>query len=557
MIKNTVEMNQKPPKIWSYQQQLSTFPLQGITAGQLLENAAKKYPDRLAVISAYQSKSITFGELLTQADRFAAGLMNIGIAKGDYVAIWAPNSIEWVIVSLGCARGGFVLAQLNHSYKSNELLYSVNKVGIKALVCGCNSVKQNYYSILKQVDDRMFQTKETLPKVKSAKMESLQFVISLTDNEGTIPYNDVFSQATATTLKYIKNNQYKLSMDDPLNIQFTSGSTGNPKAALLSHHNVVNNSYSIGRRFGMHEKHHSICVSVPFFHTFGTTVGIFCALNFGATLVLPYNYYDPKQCFQTIAQHKCSIIYGTPTMYVDLIAQQKQLNIEILPEIICTGGAPYTKQLINDVFERLKPKYIVNVYGMTEGSAVMYQSNRQSENIKIFLGDHIEAKVIDENGIIVPIGTPGELCVRGYNTMIGYYNDDDLTSKTFMKNRWLRTGDKFVMYDDLSGQVIGRIKDIIIRGGENIHPKEIEDYISTHPSILNVVGLPHVRLGEEICACVRLEDNMIITLDEIKDFCKQHMAHYKIPSKMHIVNEFPKTTSGKIQKFKLVQQLTQ
>lgn len=196
--------------------------MQGITAGQLLENAAKKYPDRLAVISAYQSKSITFGELLTQADRFAAGLMNIGIAKGDHVAIWAPNSIEWVIVSLGCARGGFVLAQLNHSYKSNELLYSVNKVGIKALVCGCNSVKQNYYSILKQVDDRMFQTKETLPKVKSAKMESLQFVISLTDNEGTIPYNDVFSQATATTLKYIKNNQYKLSMDDPLNIQFTS-----------------------------------------------------------------------------------------------------------------------------------------------------------------------------------------------------------------------------------------------------------------------------------------------------------------------------------------------
>ncbi|KAB0802824.1 hypothetical protein PPYR_05010 [Photinus pyralis] len=364
--------------------------------------------------------------------------------------------------------------------------------------------------------------------------------------------------ANETSIREIRANQQHVTPESLANIQFTSGTTGQPKAATVTHHNVVNNSLSVGKRNELDTKHHKICVQVPFFHTYGYTITIGAAVSYGATMVVPSSTYNSLQNLRAIKQENCTVIHGTPTMYVDLVNVQLQHNEKIFPEIAVSGGAPCSPELFKKMKRHLNVKKMKSVYGLTEVTAVAFQSTPLDDEDKVLntvghVGDNLEVKVVDEENNVVPSGTPGELCVRGYSAMVGYWEDKEKTAEMIDDRRWLKTGDQFILDKDGYGRIVGRIKDMINRAGENIFPKEIEDLLYTHPDILeaHVIGLAHERLGEEVCACVKVQDGAELTLEAITEFCRGKLAKFKIPSQLRIVDEFPKTQSGKIQKFLL------
>ncbi|KAJ8968063.1 hypothetical protein NQ314_002502 [Rhamnusium bicolor] len=485
----------------SYLHNVGKEPLRPLTFGLLLEDTVQKHGDKCAIISTHQNKKFSYSEVLHQADRLAAGLINIGFQNGDRVGIWAPNLIEWYIANMACARAGFVMVAINPAYQPKEMEYCIKK-----LVFALN-------------------TFEDLKNALSQHLNEYVFI-----SRGTHNFNEILDLADAKSIKLIKNNQDNIKIDDPCNIQFTSGTTGQSKAAVVSHFNMVNNGFYVGKRNELGKKHHKICVQVPLFHAFGTVITISASLNYGSTLMLP-----------------------SPIL-------KKARKENISPEIAVTGGAICSPQLFKDMLEVLNLKKVKSVYGLSETTAVVFQSlydddQRKSTSTVGYIQDHIEAKVVDANDKIVPIGAPGELCLRGYSVMLGYWEDEEKTKETIGPHKWLRTGDQFIIDENGYGKVVGRLKEMIIRGGENIFPREIEDFLNTHSDILetHVIGLPHERLGEEVCACVRLKEDRTITLDEIKKYCKGNIAHFKIPSVLVIVDNFPKTASGKIQKFKLIE----
>lgn len=546
----------------SYIHNVGTEPLRSLTLGKLLEQSAKKYGDRKAIISRAQNQTLTFREVLEQADKFAAGLTKIGVNIGDRVGIWAPNIIEWYITDMACARGGFILVNLNPAYQVSEIQYCINKVGLKSIVCPDKFKKQNYYDILNEASDSI--SKSEPGRIKCKNMPTLESVIICSDKSlrGTFNYQEIIGFATEAGIQNISTIQDEIDPDDAGHIQFTSGTTGQPKAAIQTHFNMVNNSYFIGKRMELSKKHHTICVQNPFFHGFGTNITINAALNHGATIVVPAPGYDPKKSLEAIRDEKCTMIHGTPTMYVDLVNVQKNRNENINPEIALTGGATCSPHLFKEMKEMLNLKKVKSVFGLTETTAVSFQSLEDDDEYKStatvgYVGEHLEVKVVDEKGRIVPRGVPGELYIRGYNITNGYWQDDEGTKALIGADRWLRTGDQFVLEEDGYGRIIGRLKEMLIRGGENIVPREIEDVLNTHPDILetHVIGLPHERLGEEVCAVIRLKENASLTLDNLKLYCKGKIAHFKIPSVLKIVQSFPKTTSGKIQKYKIVEAL--
>ncbi|XP_065085654.1 medium-chain acyl-CoA ligase ACSF2, mitochondrial-like [Ochlerotatus camptorhynchus] len=356
--------------------------------------------------------------------------------------------------------------------------------------------------------------------------------------------------------------QSTISPDGGLNMQFTSGTTGLPKAALVSHQGFVNNAIHLAHRNEFDQKQHRICLQLPLFHAFAMVVGVLTAFTHGTTVVLPGARYKPMESLEAIVKEKCTAIYGTPTMYVDLVNKVRETNFELPPvDLAVTGGATCSPQLFADILGILKVRKAKTVYGLTEACGIVFQSLFQDtrENILETVGhimDHFEAKVVDANGNTVPFGAAGELWVRSPGMMLGYWGDEKKTRETLGEDGWLRTGDQFVLREDGYGKIVGRIKEIIIRGGENIFPREIEDYLNTHPKVLEThcVGVPDGRMGEEICAYVRLkEDGQTLNLSEVGDFCKGRLAHFKVPKYLRVVHAFPQTTSGKVQKFKLVE----
>ncbi|XP_076250870.1 medium-chain acyl-CoA ligase ACSF2, mitochondrial-like isoform X2 [Rhynchophorus ferrugineus] len=545
----------------SYIHNPGTEPLKYKTVGSLLQETANKFSDRLAIIAREQNQKLSFREVLYQADRLAAGLKRIGLVPGDRVGIWAPNLLEWYLTYMACARGGYVLVNINPAYQPLELEYCVNKVGVKCLISPHTFKKQNYYQILSELSPEL--ASSSPGKLKSKRMPSLQHVITISDDNlrGTYKYNDIVDYATSSIIEVIQSTQSKMEPDQACHIQFTSGTTGQPKAVIQTHFQLTNNSYFIGKRNELDRKHHNVCVQVPFFHAFGTVVTIGCATNHGATLVVPSPGYEPDKSLDAIRDEKCSVIYGTPTMYIDLITRQKERNEDISLEIAVSGGSSCSPHLFHEMKNILGVRKVKSVFGLTEATAVVFQSLYDDEEYEAtstvgYLSDHLEAKLIDEEGQSVPLGCPGELCVRGYCTTLGYYDDDQKTQELIGADKWLKTGDQFMFEENGYGRIVGRLKEMIIRGGENIFPKEIEDCLNTHPDILeaHVIGIPHERLGEEVCACVKVL-NESITLDNIRKYCKGKLAHFKIPSALRIVDSFPKTASGKIQKYQLLNSL--
>lgn len=387
----------------------------------------------------------------------------------------------------------------------------------------------------------------------------LNFLYIFYSYSGALTFNELLKLPSETEVAEIKPLQSTIDPDTTCNIQFTSGTTGTPKAACLSHFGIVNNSYFISKRFEYSSEARSSLFQMPFFHVFGVVIVVSGSLHHGASIILPGPNFNAGETIKALKAEKCSHIHGSPTMFVDLTRKirEDKFTVENL-KIAVTGGAPCSPALFEEMKSTLRLQNVKTVFGQTEGTAVAFETlpGDSDENVLHTVGhlqEHLEAKVIDTAGNCVPFGTPGELCIRGYSTMLGYWNDEQKTREILDKGKWMNTGDKFVLNENGYGKIVGRIKDMIIRGGENIAPKEVEDFLNTHPDILetHVIGVPDERMGEEVCAFVRLVADKLLPYDEMKAFCKGRMAHFKIPKFFRIVENFPKTSSGKVQKFKL------
>ncbi|XP_011207643.2 medium-chain acyl-CoA ligase ACSF2, mitochondrial [Bactrocera dorsalis] len=540
---------------------IGKHPLVYRSVGQELERAVAEYGSTESIVSCHEQKRYTFRSLIEDVDRVAAGLLKLGLQQGDHVGIWAPNNMHWYLTMLGAARAGLVSVGINPAFQGPEVEYCLKKVKVKAIIMPESFKTQNYYEIMKGICPELPGSVDS--HIKSANLPHLKYVVVDTPNKlkGALTFDDLLDLSNPTEREAIKQLQHHIMPDSGCNIQFTSGTTGKPKAAVLSHYNFVNNGIHIGNR-NQFDSNSRICVQVPLFHVYGVVITIMSAMTHGSTLVLPAAGFSPADSLHAIVNEKCTVIHGTPTMYVDLIKKQRELKLPLeTAKMAVTGGAPCSPQLFLDIKNVLGLDHVRTVYGLTETTAVIFQSRPgdKSEHILNTVGhllEHIEVKVVDAEGHIVQFGEPGELYVRGYATMLEYYDDAEKTKETIGNDKWLKTGDQFILQADGYGRIVGRLKEMIIRGGENLFPKEIEDFLNSHPKIIeaHVIGVPDERLGEECCAFVRLQDGVeTITTDEVKEFAKGKLAHFKVPRYIIPIDQFPRTASGKIQKFKLAE----
>ncbi|XP_069682962.1 medium-chain acyl-CoA ligase ACSF2, mitochondrial-like [Periplaneta americana] len=547
----------------SYWYNPGSEPLTPMTTGQLVELAADKWGDKEALVSMHQKHRLTFKQVCEKADQLAGGLLDLGVKRGDRLGIWGPNSSEWYLTQMAAARAGLVLVNINPAYQTPELLYCLNKVGVKALIAAERFKSQDYHQMVQNIAPELMSSQPG--KLESKAVPTLRSLIFISEQNlpGAFRFDDILGGAKAESIGQIRQMQDDIQPDEGCNIQFTSGTTGNPKATLLSHHNIVNNSLTIGKGLGYHLQEHRICLQAPFFHCFGNVVGVLSAMHYGATIVIPGASFKAEESLSSIDQEKCTIVYGTPTMYVDLVRAVDRIKPSLTSlQAALSTGSHCSQQLFEQMLDKLKVERVCSVYGLTETSPVVFQTHMSDtrEQTTTTLGHslaHLEVKIVDADGKMVPLGTPGELYVRGYSTMLCYWGDEDKTKEAIGQDGWFKTGDQFVLQEDGLGRVVGRLKDMIIRGGENIFPKEIEDFLQTHPDILEaqVFGIADERLGEEVCAAVRVTEGSTISQSDLKAYCKGKISHFKVPRYLMAVSEFPKTTSGKIQKFKLKEML--
>ncbi|XP_068632529.1 medium-chain acyl-CoA ligase ACSF2, mitochondrial [Battus philenor] len=540
----------------SYLHNKGSEPLTKTTLGEVLGQIANKYPERIAVRSVYEDLNLTYEELITKADSLGCALRANGFEKGDRLGIWSHNSAEWIVTLVAAARVGLISVLINPVYEISELGFCIKKTGMKGLMIGNAVNKRNYYNNLKRLIPEVDNSKAGA--LKSEQFPELSTIISY-DKEhlsGVFTFDSLINNKIDNRIsKYVS----EVRPEDGSIIHFTSGTTGDPKAALDSHFGAVNNSHFIGKRNGFNEDHERICLQAPLFHALGSIVTSLSALSYGATLVLPSPTYNVPATINALLAEKCTSITGTPTMYVDIISQiRNNGDLPMQLRMVLAAGAPCSPQIIRDIQKYLKASSVLALYGLTETTASVFQSLPEDSLDVVaetvgYIQDHVEAKVINECGETVPFGSAGELMVRGYNNMIGYWDEPEKTNNTLAQDGWLSTGDKFTISPDGYGKVVGRIKDIIVRGGENIAPKEIEDLLNTHPDIIEsqVVGVPDERLGEDLCAVIRTRDGVSIALDDINKHCSGRLAKFKIPRILKIIDKFPKTESGKIKKYRL------
>ncbi|XP_058801398.1 medium-chain acyl-CoA ligase ACSF2, mitochondrial isoform X3 [Phymastichus coffea] len=519
-------------------------PLQEMTIGQLLETAAERYPNRHSVISVHQNQRLTFSQLLQRADRIAAGFKRIGLKKGDRIGIWGPNDYQWLLAYMASSRAGLVIAGLNPMYQFGELDYCLNKIGARAVVAPESYRSQNYA-------DMLLAAKKTSPRLDHVVIYGGAHVA------GTRRLDDIENLPSRIEVEAVREEQADISPWSGTNIQFTSGTTGVSKATLLAHRSLVNNSAQGMRRLQLDGD--KICMNVPFFHAFGMVMAVSGHLHTGTTIVLESPTFNPAKSVEAVMREKCSVVFGTPTMWTNMIDVQTRAGARIdSVRTGVTGGAPASPELFKRIREHFAFDRLTTAFGLTETTALVNQTlpgepTELTDTTVGFISDHVEIKVTDDEGGTVPFGRAGELRVRGYNVMLGYWADEEATARTITADGWLRSGDRYVLREDGYGQIVGRIKDMLIRGGENIFPKEIECFLESHPAVLEVhaFGVHDDVYGEEICACVRLRDGARLTADELRRYCAGKIAKFKIPRYILFSERFPKTASGKIQKFRL------
>jgi len=543
----------------SYAHGTGDTPLLGESIGGALRAAAARHGDRDALVSCHQNLRYTYRELLHEASRAARALLALGVERGDRVGIWSPNAAEWVITQYAAAMAGSILVNVNPAYRLREVEYALNQSGIRVLVTARGFRKTDYVEMLTDLMPGL-RTRGSGP-LRASTIPSLQELVYLGIDSapGGIPWAAFLTLADRVGDDELRAREALVQFDDPANIQYTSGSTGTPKGATLSHHNILNNGCFVGETLEYTETDR-ICVPVPFYHCFGCVMGNLAALTHGAAIVVPAETFDPEATLRAIEGERCTSIYGVPTMFIAQLEHPSMPTRSL--ESLRTGimaGSPCPIEVMRQVIDRMHVREITICYGMTETSPVSFQSavddpieSRVSTVGKVH--PHLECKIVDPaTGAIVPRGTRGELCTRGYSVMLGYWNDAGATATAIDPARWMHSGDLAVMHDDGRVNIAGRLKDMIIRGGENISPREIEEFLYTHPKIsdVQVIGVPDLKYGEEVCAWVRLRDGEHATEEELRGFCRGQIATYKIPRYIRFTTEFPTTVTGKIQKFRM------
>ncbi|XP_055691690.1 medium-chain acyl-CoA ligase ACSF2, mitochondrial-like [Lutzomyia longipalpis] len=545
----------------SYFHKVGKEPLVYRTIGQQLTHLANKNGDREAIVAIEENRRLTFNQLQLEADHLAAGLQRLGLQRGDRIGIWAPQIIAWPVVLYAAARAGLILVTLNPAYEATELEFCLRSVGVKALVAADSFRGKSYHEKLLEIIPELTSTKSG--RIQSSKLPDLTTILidSEKNYDGTFRLGDILALPTTSEVLNIEDQQTKISPDSGCNIQFTSGTTGKPKAALLNHYGFVNNAIGVAT---LELESTIVCNQMPFFHITGALGVIVGVLSANATIVIPSIAYNSEKSLYAIQNEACNVVNGTPAMYVDMINKQKKMKLKIKPDIAVSAGATCPVQLLKDMKKEIGFKKVKIAYGMTE-TGITFNTRPEDEDDQTYervgrIQDHIEVKVIDKSGNIVPFGVAGELCIRGYSNMVGYWGNNLIDDGSHRTDGWFRTGDNFVLHPNGYGQIVGRLKELIIRGGENIYPQEIENLLATVPQIseVQIIGVPDERLGEEVCAYIRLHQGYeSLTVEEVRDFCNGKIAHFKIPRYVRIVKDFPRTQSGKVQKFKLVEMFLQ
>ncbi len=534
----------------SYVCGVGTEPLLYKTVGAVLEEAAARWGEREALIARHQNIRWTYRELDEAADRLAAGFLHLGLVPGDRIGIWAPNRYEWVVTQFASAKAGLILVTINPAYRTSELEYALNKVGCKALVLAPSFKTSDYAAMLDQIRSKV-------PQLRAA---------ILTDDApraGFLRYADVASSGTAEDLARVRELRSQLQPEDAINIQFTSGTTGLPKGATLSHHNIVNNGYFVARRMTF-TANDRLCIPVPLYHCFGMVMGVLGCATHGAAMVFPGEAFEPKLVLEALEAERCTALFGVPTMFIAELdhPEFKRYDLRTLRTGVM-AGAPCPVEVMKRVISDMHMKEVTICYGMTETSPVSFQSNRDDtlEQRVATVGSihpHLEVKIVDADGRVTPRGERGELLTRGYSVMHGYWDDEDKTRQAIDPQGWMHTGDLATL--DAAGycNIVGRVKDLIIRGGENISPREIEEFLYRHPKIqdVQVFGVPDRRYGEVVCAWIKLKAGERCDAEAIRTFCKEQIAHYKVPTHVRFVEQFPMTVTGKIQKFLMRQEMS-
>uniref|UniRef100_A0A8B9L652 Medium-chain acyl-CoA ligase ACSF2, mitochondrial n=1 Tax=Astyanax mexicanus TaxID=7994 RepID=A0A8B9L652_ASTMX len=557
-----------PTLTTSYAHGVSSESLQSLTVGKALRLTTERYPDREAVVFVQSGIRKTFAQFQNDVDQAAAGLVALGLKKGDRLGMWGPNTYEWVVIQYATAKAGIIMVSVNPAYQLQELEYALRKVQCKAIVCPTQFKTQKYCDMLRQLCPGM--DTASPGGIKSSRLPDLSTVI-LTDSKqpGTFSWTDLMEAGSSDHFNQLQDIQKTLSFDDPINIQFTSGTTGSPKGAALSHHNIVNNAYFIGLFLtepSSLQKNVRVCVPVPFYHCFGSVGGGIVMGLHGITMVFPSTGYDGRANLEAMQNEKCTFVYGTPTMYIDMLGQPDLAKFDI--SSVQTGivaGSPCPPEVMRKVIKVMGIKELTIGYGTTENSPVTFcgfpvdNLERKTETVGCIV-PHTEAKVVNPTtGFTVPLGTQGELLIRGYCVMLEYWQDEAKTRECFTKDRWYKTGDIATLDEFGYCKIVGRIKDMVIRGGENIYPAEIEQFLHTHPKIqeAQVIGVKDERMGEEVCACIKLKAGQECTAEEIKNYCKGQISHYKIPRYITFVESYPLTVSGKVSKKKCWAPFTQ
>ena len=527
----------------SYANGPSTQPLLGETIGENLERTAARVPDNLALVSRHQNRRYTYAEFSAAIDEVARGLLALGLEAGDRIGIWSPNNAEWVLVQYATAKVGVILVNINPAYRTSELAYALNQSGCRMLIAAQSFKTSNYEAMIEEV---------------RPDLTALEKVILI----GTPSWDELVAGAASVSEEALRKRSAGLQFDDPINIQYTSGTTGFPKGATLSHHNILNNGYFIGEACRYTEADR-VCIPVPFYHCFGMVLGNLACTTHGAAIVIPEAGFEPKATLEAVAAEGCTSLYGVPTMFIAELEHPDFETFEL--STLRTGimaGSPCPVEVMKQVVSRMHMEEVTIAYGMTETSPVSTQTvpedsldHRVSTVGRVH--PHVEVKITDpETGRVVERGVAGELCTRGYSVMTGYWNDPERTAESIDAAGWMHTGDLATMDADGYVNIVGRIKDMIIRGGENLYPREIEEFLYTHPDVsdVQVIGVPDVKYGEELMAWVKVREGTTLTEDDLKEFCKGKIAHYKVPRYVKFTDEFPMTVTGKIQKFKMREQ---